>query len=203
MPALAKPHRIAFLVPDVSIDGPDAPFERAAAALLWTACIEACQRHPRLAVLDPDATPLLPQDGQFVPKHAERGGRPNDAFFAPTRRDEVLWLELSLSGKRFWWGTNPQQQTDFLEMSNALTWQHGSDIALTVYQDWSDNPLIQGEGNLGEHLYGAVEAQWKPRPSMVLRAFYGAYKAGIHCSGGQCRSLPGFDGAKLSFTGTF
>ena len=99
MPALAKPHRIAFLVPDVSIDGPDAPFERAAAALLWTACIEACQRHPRLAVLDPDATPLLPQDGQFVPKHAERGGRPNDAFFAPTRRDEVLWLELSLSGK--------------------------------------------------------------------------------------------------------
>jgi tetratricopeptide (TPR) repeat protein len=99
MPALPKPHRIAMLVPDVKIDGPDAAYEREAAILLWTACIEILQRHPRLAVLDADATPLFPQDGHFAPEHAGRGGRPNDAFFAPTRRDEVLWLELALAAK--------------------------------------------------------------------------------------------------------
>ena len=96
MPALPKPHRVAFLVPEVRIDGPDGVFEREAAVLLWTACIETCQRHPRLAVLEADATPLFPQDGHFAPSHAGQGGRPTDAFYGPTRRDEVLWLELSL-----------------------------------------------------------------------------------------------------------
>ena len=99
MSALAKPHRVAILVPNVAIDGPDAAYEREAAILLWTTCIETLQRHPRLAVLDADATPLFPQDGHFTPEYAGRGGRPNDAFFAPTRRDEVLWLELHLGSK--------------------------------------------------------------------------------------------------------
>src|SRR5439155_4250404 len=99
MPALPKPHRVAVLVPDLKIDGPDAAYEREAAILAWTACLETLQRHPRLAVLDPDATPLFPVDGHFAPEHAGRGGRPIDAFFGPTRRDEVLWLELVLSSK--------------------------------------------------------------------------------------------------------
>ena len=51
MAALPKPHRIAFLVPEVKIDGPDGAYVREASILLWTACIETCQRHPRLAVL--------------------------------------------------------------------------------------------------------------------------------------------------------
>jgi tetratricopeptide (TPR) repeat protein len=97
--ALPKPHRVAFLVPDIKIEGPDGAYEREAAVLLWVACIETCQRHPRLAVLDADATPLLPQDGHFAPQHAGRGGRATDAFFAPTRRDEVLWLELMIASK--------------------------------------------------------------------------------------------------------
>ena len=99
MPAIPKPHRIAVLVPEVKIDGPDAAYEREAAVLLWTACIEVCERHPRLSVLDADATPLLPQDGHFAPQHAGRGGKPSDAFYAPTRRDEVIWLELGLGAK--------------------------------------------------------------------------------------------------------
>ena len=99
MAAIPKPHRIAILVPDVKIDGPDAAYEREAAVLVWAACLESCQRHPRLAVLDPDATPLFPQDGHFAPQHAGKGGRPTDAFYAATRRDEVIWLELSLGAK--------------------------------------------------------------------------------------------------------
>src|SRR4051812_44794755 len=99
MPALPKPHRVAFLVPDVKIDGSDAAYEREAAVLLWTALIETCQRHPRLSVLDADATPLFPQDGHFAPQHAALGGRATDAFYGPTRRDEVLWLELAIGNK--------------------------------------------------------------------------------------------------------
>src|ERR1700733_14283934 len=99
MPALPKSHRVAILVPQVTVDGVDAAYEREAAVLLWTACIEVCQRHPQLSVLDVDATPLFPQDGHFVPQHAERGGRPTDAFFGPPRRDELVWLELSLAAK--------------------------------------------------------------------------------------------------------
>lgn len=99
MAAIVKPHRIAVLVPEIKIDGPDAAYEREAAVLLWTASLELAQRHPRLAVLDADATPLFPQDGHFAPEHAGRGGRPTDAFYAPTRRDEVIWLELVLGAK--------------------------------------------------------------------------------------------------------
>ena len=111
-------------------------------------------------------------------------------------------LELALGGRSFHWGENAQQQQDFLETSNTLTWLHGEALALTLFQDWSNNPLIDSTGNITEHTYGAVELQWKATPAVVVRAFYGAYKAGIHCSGGQCRSLPGFEGARLSVSGT-
>lgn len=99
MPALPKPHRVAVLVPDIKIEGHDGAYEREAEVLLWVACIETLQRHPRLSVLDADATPLLPQDGHFAPQHAGRGGRATDAFYAPTRRDEVMWLELVIASK--------------------------------------------------------------------------------------------------------
>jgi hypothetical protein len=99
MPIIPKPHRIGVLAPDVKLDGPDTAYEREAAALIWVACIELCQRHPRLAVLDAEATPLLARDGHFAPHHAGRGARPTDAFYASTRRDELIWLELSLGAK--------------------------------------------------------------------------------------------------------
>jgi hypothetical protein len=99
MPLIPKPHRIAVLAPAVKLEGPDVVYEREAAALIWIACIELCQRHPRLSVLDAETTPLLPQDGHFAPHRAGRGGRPDDPFYAPTRRDEVIWLEAGLGAK--------------------------------------------------------------------------------------------------------
>ena len=72
-------------------------FAREAAALLWVACIELCQRHPAIAVLDPDATPLVPQDGHYAPSGADRGATPTDATYGPTRRDELMWLEVALA----------------------------------------------------------------------------------------------------------
>jgi hypothetical protein len=115
-------------------------------------------------------------------------------------------LEIDIDAKTFHWGKNAVQQEDFTELANALGWHHGADWVFIFYQDWSDNPLIQSTGNLSEldpNLYGALEAQWKATEGLTAKAFYGAYKAGIRCAGGQCRQLPGFDGAKLSIQGTF
>ena len=96
MAALRKPHRVAFLVPELTVDGTDAPFASEAGLLLWVACIEVCQRHPGLAVYDPESTPLVSQDGHFAPHHARAGATPVDSFYGPTRRDELVWLELAL-----------------------------------------------------------------------------------------------------------
>ena len=96
MPALRKPHRIAILRPDLAVEGSDAPYAAETALLLWSALIEVLQRHPMLAVYDAEATPLVPQEGHFVPEHAVVGATPWDAFYATARRDELLWLELQL-----------------------------------------------------------------------------------------------------------
>ncbi len=96
MVALRKPHRVAFLVPELVVEGADAPNASELGLLLWIACIEVCQRHPGLAVLDAEATPLVSQDGHFAPHPARPGATPSDAFYGPTRRDELVWLELVL-----------------------------------------------------------------------------------------------------------
>jgi len=95
VPALRKPHRVAFLLPDLTMDGAEVSLEPEAALLLWVALIDVCQRHPGLAVYDPESTPLFPHEGHFAPAHAVIGALPTDAFYASTRRDELLWLELS------------------------------------------------------------------------------------------------------------
>jgi hypothetical protein len=112
-------------------------------------------------------------------------------------------LEVDIDAKVFSWGVNEQQQADFTEMANAVAWHHGEGWIFVFYQDWTDNPLIQSEGNLDDNLYGAFEVQHQPSSNVTLKAFYGAYKAGIRCSGGQCRSLPGFEGARVSVNGVF
>lgn len=96
MPALRKPHRIAVLVPQLTIDGGEAVYAAEGALLVWTACIELLRRHPGLAVYDAESTPLFPRDGHFAPSHATRGATPTDDFYGPTRRDELVWLELGL-----------------------------------------------------------------------------------------------------------
>ncbi len=112
-------------------------------------------------------------------------------------------VELAPAVQSFHWGVNPQQQADYLDFSGALAVKIGAPWAIILYNDYSSNPLVRSTGNLGEDVYGAVELQWKPTSAMTLKAFYGAYRAGIRCAGGQCRSLPGFDGARVSATASF
>jgi hypothetical protein len=100
VPALAKPHRIAFLVPELRLEGLELAHVPEAALLLWMACIETCQRHANLAVYDAESTPITPRNMHFAPRHATVGATPTDAVFGPTRRDEVVWLELALSAHK-------------------------------------------------------------------------------------------------------
>jgi hypothetical protein len=112
-------------------------------------------------------------------------------------------LELDVGVRKFNWGNNVAQQEDFTELENALAWHHGETLAFLIYQDYSDNPLITSSGNISEKIYGAGELQWKPSGATAVSLFYGAYKAGIRCSGGQCRSLPGFEGGRFAWRTTF
>ncbi len=112
-------------------------------------------------------------------------------------------LDVSSQVQQYHWGINPLQQADFFETKNAVTLGIAEPVAVIAYVDLSDNPLVTSVGNLSEDLYGAVEVQVKPTGSWTLKAFYGAYAAGIRCAGGQCRRLPGFDGARVAATGSF
>ena len=125
-------------------------------------------------------------------------------------------IEIALNGRRFWWGENEIQQEDFLEMNNALGWHRGDQWVFLLYQDFTDNPVITSRGNIpidvpatseeapdDQYLYGAGEVIWHPNSASTVRLFYGAYKAGIRCSGGQCRSLPGFEGGRVSWQTVF
>ncbi|MCB9674339.1 MAG: hypothetical protein H6737_04435 [Alphaproteobacteria bacterium] len=110
---------------------------------------------------------------------------------------------VNIGAEHYWWGVNPLQQNDYTEMESAWTVSRGSKVGFTWYTDFSSNPLIDSTGNISETVYMAGELQVKPASALTLKAFYGAYKSGIRCSGGQCRLLPGFEGARVSMTGTF
>lgn len=117
-------------------------------------------------------------------------------------------IELAPAMQAFHWGTNPQQQSDYLDFSGTLAVKIGERLAVLLYNDYSSNPLVKSKGNLealglGEDEYGALEVQYEPTSAVTLKAFYGAYRAGIRCAGGQCRQLPGFNGAKVSASAAF
>jgi hypothetical protein len=115
----------------------------------------------------------------------------------------LLAGEAQVAAEVYQWGVNPFQQQDYVEIETGWTLQRGSAVALTWYTDLTTNPLVNSTGNLTDALYGAAELQVKPSPAWTLKAFYGAYKAGIRCSGGQCRLLPGFEGTRFSVVGSF
>lgn len=109
---------------------------------------------------------------------------------------------INVGAEHFRWGVNELQQGNYVETETATTITRGP-IAFTWFTDYSSNPLINSVGNVSEEVYVAGELQVKPTSSLTIKAFYGAYKSGIRCSGGQCRQLPGFEGARASVTGNF
>ena len=111
--------------------------------------------------------------------------------------------ELIWDAYRFQWGDNAIQQHDFTTSSLAFATFTQNGWAFIVYNDWTNDPLVDSTGNITDQTYLAGEVQWQPTDSTTLKAFYGAYKAGIRCAGGQCKRLPGFEGGRVTATVTF
>lgn len=118
--------------------------------------------------------------------------------------------DVTVAAERYQWGTNTFQQSDFVEVETATTINYGPDVAFTWFMDYTTNPIVDSVGNIVDPLtgtkgplYGAAEVQLKPLSAITIKAFYGAYKAGIRCAGGQCRLLPGFNGARVSVVANF
>lgn len=155
---------------------------------------------------------LLTEDFNLLMNLGYRVDRRDDAAAGSDRLQHVdftfefplgpLHGELIGDVKAFQWGVNVPQQADFLEGTLALGLGF-HELTAVAYTDYTDNPLIASTGNLTDSLYAAGELIWKPSSSTTLKLFYGAYKAGIRCAGGQCRSLPGFDGARLTVISSF
>ena len=112
-------------------------------------------------------------------------------------------MELNTSMWKFMWGDNPVSHNDFVTVQNAVVWRHGEDIDFIVYQDYTTNTQLQSVGNITDEIYLAGEIKYRPSPETTLRVLAGAYKAGIRCSGGQCRTLPGFNGVEVAYSSTF
>lgn len=116
---------------------------------------------------------------------------------------DKLSASIAAQVESYRWGVNALQQRDYFEAETGYTLAYGSALAATVFLDGTTNPLVPTTGNVTDAVYIAAELQVKPAKAWTLKAFYGAQKAGIRCSGGQCRQLPGFDGGRLSVVGTF
>lgn len=111
--------------------------------------------------------------------------------------------ELIVDAYRFQWGENAQQQHDFVTSSLSAAVLTEGGWVFVLYNDYTGDPLVTSTGNLSENAYLAGEVQYQPTDRVTVKGFYGAYKAGIRCAGGQCRRLPGFEGARLSAAVTF
>ncbi|NCG22059.1 MAG: hypothetical protein GWP91_23840 [Rhodobacterales bacterium] len=104
--------------------------------------------------------------------------------------------DIALDAQRLIRGVDKIQAPDFTTISSGVGVATGT-ASLTWFTDFTDQPE-SGVGNLGEHVFGAAELQIKTSSHLTLKAFGGAYKAGIRCAGGQCRVLPGFAGGRVS-----
>ena len=112
-------------------------------------------------------------------------------------------LELNTSMWKFMWGDNPVPHNDFVTVQNAVVWRHGENLDFIVYQDYTTNTQLQSVGNITDEIYLSGEVKYRPTPETSLRVLAGAYKAGIRCSGGQCRTLPGFSGVEVAYSSAF
>lgn len=112
--------------------------------------------------------------------------------------------DLAFAARRFWYGeTKIGEHEDYSEVETALTLGYTNLIQLVGSVDYSRNPYAGSRGNLAPDVYSAVEIWVRPAPAWLIRAFYGAQKAGLRCSGGQCRQVPSFNGARIAVTGNF
>jgi hypothetical protein len=116
-----------------------------------------------------------------------------------------LLAYVNVAVRTFAWGENGElQQEPFTTAESSWGLTKGK-VTGTFSLDYTTDPLSLslGSGNVGEPVFAGGELQVRPARAWTVKAFYGAQKAGIRCSGGQCRTMPLFQGLRLSAVGTF
>jgi tetratricopeptide (TPR) repeat protein len=91
------PHRIAFLEPQLALDAVDEPLRGTAKVLLFITLFQHLVRHPNVSVIDPDDTELRFVGGDLANLGQLHSDEVHEQLFSRSRRDEVLWLEISFS----------------------------------------------------------------------------------------------------------
>ena len=161
--------------------------------------------HPVLGVKYTPSGTLIMINGGYRQDHRDEGDLHDHLVHVDAEFSKELpgnnGIELNISAWNFIWGDDTHY--DFLEMQNALVWRRGEHWDFIIYQDWSNNTQLTSIGNFTRELYGAFETKYKPNSKEEFRVLMGAYKAGIRCSGGQCRILPGFKGLEFAYRKDF
>ncbi|MBT3223382.1 MAG: hypothetical protein HN348_30290, partial [Proteobacteria bacterium] len=64
-----------------------------------------------------------------------------------------LHIDIASAFESYKWGINEFQQHDYFESENSISLQIGPHFWLIGYTDYSDNPLVNSIGNIGENWY--------------------------------------------------
>lgn len=94
--------------------------------------------------------------------------------------------------------------TEYGSYSVAPTWNWASRLSVTGRYEHSDEPLSSGSGlsrrTKDDPEFWSGEATVKAGTHVEVTIFYGRIKGGLVCSGGVCREVPPFDGARADLT---
>lgn len=94
------PHRVSFLAPLLTMPNGAPHLEQPAALLLFIAFFQHLVRHPRVTVVDPDDHRLTDREDRLLTIQHPGIDDFRGEQFGEWRRDELVWLELSLDPAR-------------------------------------------------------------------------------------------------------
>ena len=100
MSPLPYPHRVSVLAPAMTLPPELAPLAILPAKVLAAIVHDHLVTHPVVAIGDFDDERLTDDDGRLLDADHPRADDVLDAFFRVHRREEVLWLDVSLDPRR-------------------------------------------------------------------------------------------------------
>ena len=94
------PHRVTFLAPRLTLPSNAVHLEQAAALLLFVTIFEHMLRHPSVSMTDPDDHRLVDGDDRLLTIDHPEIDEIRSTEFGGGRRDELIWLDISLDPSR-------------------------------------------------------------------------------------------------------
>ena len=94
------PHRVTFLAPRLTLPPNAAQLEQSAALLLFVTVFEHLMRHPSVSMTDPDDHRLVDGDDRLITIDHPDIDEIRSSEYGGARRDELIWLDISLDPSR-------------------------------------------------------------------------------------------------------